>query len=611
MPADLDVRRDREDAVAQLLLEAVHHRQHDDQRGDAERDARHRRQRDERDERVAAGAAARARVAQADDELVGRQGAVRWAARETRQASQSTTRRSAAAARRRPSRRGAAGAAGRDRAPRGRRTRCRARRRPRRCRSPASRPTSIARSPGILPRTDSSAAFTDGRRARALRDGSRSFQTTTCLSMGLSGERNRVAARVRTRGGHYRMPAFDLRTTSRPRYTDATSAAAAHRRSRCASLATVARATAGADATAPSHRDRPTGSEATRSRRRSMHLVLAAPASLRCARSDATRRAPRLPGFARLLATAGAPTRERRTGSPPRSPRTTASRARPTGRSRRFGLRRSASIPATRIGSPRIRSRSSRAATTRTSAPRSAISPRPRRHALIATLERALRRRRPHVRRAAARCVVRARPGAPALSTRPLAAAQGKSLRTQMPAGADAKTWWRWQEEIQMLLFAHPVTAARERAGRASANGVWLSTGGTLPGAAGAAAVDRDVRGRRPRRVRSRRTSAHGADRCPRISTQRSRRRSAARTIVVAFAAPVDFEAHRSRVCGPGRRSRSRAARSQRVTVIADGAAARCSWTAQRPRWTARIARPFRDNPTSWRCSPRAKREEA
>jgi hypothetical protein len=36
---DLDVRRDREDARAQLLLEAVHHREHDDQRPHAEPDA--------------------------------------------------------------------------------------------------------------------------------------------------------------------------------------------------------------------------------------------------------------------------------------------------------------------------------------------------------------------------------------------------------------------------------------------------------------------------------------------------------------------------------------------------------------------------------------------
>ena len=59
--------------VAQLLLEPVHHRQHDDQRGDAERDAGHRDQRDERDERVAARALAGARVAQADGQFVGRQ----------------------------------------------------------------------------------------------------------------------------------------------------------------------------------------------------------------------------------------------------------------------------------------------------------------------------------------------------------------------------------------------------------------------------------------------------------------------------------------------------------------------------------------------------------
>ena len=68
--ADLDVRGDREDARAQLLLESVHHRQHDDQRRDAERDARHRDQRDERDEAVAARSLAGARIAKADGQFV-------------------------------------------------------------------------------------------------------------------------------------------------------------------------------------------------------------------------------------------------------------------------------------------------------------------------------------------------------------------------------------------------------------------------------------------------------------------------------------------------------------------------------------------------------------
>jgi len=66
-PGDLHVRGDAEDARAQLLLEAVHHRQHDDQRGNTEGDAAHRDQRDEGDEMVAPLGA---RVAQADEEFI-------------------------------------------------------------------------------------------------------------------------------------------------------------------------------------------------------------------------------------------------------------------------------------------------------------------------------------------------------------------------------------------------------------------------------------------------------------------------------------------------------------------------------------------------------------
>ena len=70
----LHVREHRQHPVAHFLLEAVHHRQHDDQRGDAERDPGHRDGGDERDESVAglaglvdlATALARAGVAQAD-----------------------------------------------------------------------------------------------------------------------------------------------------------------------------------------------------------------------------------------------------------------------------------------------------------------------------------------------------------------------------------------------------------------------------------------------------------------------------------------------------------------------------------------------------------------
>jgi hypothetical protein len=69
----------------------------------------------------------------------------------------------------------------------------------------------------------------------------------------------------------------------------------------------------------------------------------------------------------------------------------------------------------------------------------------------------------------------------PALSTRPLAIVSGRMIRDFMPAGAESGTWRRWQNEIEMLLHAHPVNAAREAAGKAPANGIWLSEGGTLP----------------------------------------------------------------------------------------------------------------------------------
>ena len=61
----LDVRHHAQHAVAHFLLEAVHDRQHDDQRRNAQRNADDGRGRNERDEPVAAGGAAGARIAPA------------------------------------------------------------------------------------------------------------------------------------------------------------------------------------------------------------------------------------------------------------------------------------------------------------------------------------------------------------------------------------------------------------------------------------------------------------------------------------------------------------------------------------------------------------------
>jgi hypothetical protein len=68
----------------------------------------------------------------------------------------------------------------------------------------------------------------------------------------------------------------------------------------------------------------------------------------------------------------------------------------------------------------------------------------------------------------------------PALHTSPLDAALGRAIYRHLPRGADATTWQRWQDEIQMLLYDHAVNQAREAQGKAPFTGVWLWGGGRL-----------------------------------------------------------------------------------------------------------------------------------
>jgi hypothetical protein len=68
------------------------------------------------------------------------------------------------------------------------------------------------------------------------------------------------------------------------------------------------------------------------------------------------------------------------------------------------------------------------------------------------------------------------------LATHPADDAVGAPIFPFLPDGPDAARWRRWQSEMQMLLFAHPVTDERERKGRATVNGVWLSGGGVHTG---------------------------------------------------------------------------------------------------------------------------------
>jgi hypothetical protein len=67
---------------------------------------------------------------------------------------------------------------------------------------------------------------------------------------------------------------------------------------------------------------------------------------------------------------------------------------------------------------------------------------------------------------------------APALQTTSLDVARRRGVFPHLPTGPDARTWRRWQNEIQMLLHNHPVNVAREAHGRVPVTGVWFWGGG-------------------------------------------------------------------------------------------------------------------------------------
>ncbi len=69
------------------------------------------------------------------------------------------------------------------------------------------------------------------------------------------------------------------------------------------------------------------------------------------------------------------------------------------------------------------------------------------------------------------------------LSTLPPELAIGEPLLGHLAEGSDAGRWRSWQNEMQMLLFEHPVNVARAAAGRPVVNSVWLWGGGTASSA--------------------------------------------------------------------------------------------------------------------------------
>ena len=77
-----------------------------------------------------------------------------------------------------------------------------------------------------------------------------------------------------------------------------------------------------------------------------------------------------------------------------------------------------------------------------------------------------------------------------AIATCSTEAALGEPMLDCLPHGPAAATWRRWQSEIQMLFFEHPVNRAREAARLDVINSVWLWGGGLSDGGAARASVD-------------------------------------------------------------------------------------------------------------------------
>lgn len=68
-----------------------------------------------------------------------------------------------------------------------------------------------------------------------------------------------------------------------------------------------------------------------------------------------------------------------------------------------------------------------------------------------------------------------------AITTHNLHRALGQSIQPLLPAGLEAMRWRALLNEIQMLLFSHPVNEAREARGEAPVNSIWPWGGGVLP----------------------------------------------------------------------------------------------------------------------------------
>jgi hypothetical protein len=189
---------------------------------------------------------------------------------------------------------------------------------------------------------------------------------------------------------------------------------------------------------------------------------------------------------------------------------------------------------------------------------------------------------------------------APDVRMTPLDAALRRPLFPHLPAGADARRWRTWQNEIQMLLHEHPVNAEREAHGQPTVTGLWFWGGGALRAvgdvqvgfvAAAAAAPGDLVRGLAQncgvtaRRVHDGDDLAHALD-----GSAASPSTHAASAYAVVVAPPkLSPQRLESAWLAP---ALARLARGdvEALHLIADGHGGAGTWSAARPTWWRRIA---------------------
>lgn len=70
----------------------------------------------------------------------------------------------------------------------------------------------------------------------------------------------------------------------------------------------------------------------------------------------------------------------------------------------------------------------------------------------------------------------------PDVQTRSLTQVAGQDMHEYLPVGNDALYWHGLLNEVQMLLYGHPLNTAREAEGHATVGGVWFWGGGCVDG---------------------------------------------------------------------------------------------------------------------------------